>query len=225
MHVLRKLRNWILLGVILVAALTIWANATIEVKARPFIVSYSELTEPAQAAIVLGAAVYGKKTLSPILEDRVLTAIELYRASSVKKILVSGDNREVSYNEVVPVRNYLIARGVPEEDIFLDFAGFDTFDTMYRARHVFEVETAIVITQAFHLPRSVYTARAMGINAYGITADKHIYRDRQSYFIRERLANVKNFIEVSLGGRSKFLGEKIPITGDGRKTLPPGFQE
>src|SRR6185295_18531017 len=97
--------------------------------------------------------------------------IELYKAGTVSKILVSGDNSTVSHNEVNPVRDYLLASGIPDRDIFLDHAGFDTYSTMYRARDIFGVASILIATQSFHLPRAVFIARALGVDAYGVDAD------------------------------------------------------
>lgn len=137
------------------------------------IVSDEAELESAEAVMVLGAGVYQSGELTPVLEARVDRALAIYRAGLAEKILVSGDNstpsyNTPSYNEVVPVKVYLLAEGVPESDIFLDYAGFDTYDSMYRARDVFEVDTLIVVTQSFHLPRAVFIARALGLEVYGI---------------------------------------------------------
>ncbi len=177
---------------------------------------YDEIDDipQAQAALIPGAAVLSDGTLSPIFRDRVDMAIKLYEAEKVSKILVSGDNSTVSYNEVNPVRIYLIDRGIPDEDIFLDHAGFDTYSSMYRARDVFEVESVIVSTQSFHLPRSIMLARALGLEAYGANADVGNILPRN--YMRESLAKELAVFELVTRRVPKFLGETIPITGDGR---------
>ena len=141
-------------------------------------------------------------------------AIKLYEAKKVSKILVSGDNSTDSHNEVNPVRLYLISKGIPDEDIFLDHAGFDTYSTMYRARDIFGVSSTLVTTQSFHLPRAIFIARQLGIEAYGVNADvgHMLFRN----YVRETLANEKAFLNLILHRKPKYLGEKIPITGDGR---------
>ena len=163
----------------------------------------------AEVALIPGAAILKSGALSLIFLDRVDTAIALYEAGKVSKILVSGDNSTDSHNEVNPVRLYLIDKGIPEEDIFLDHAGFDTYSTMYRARDIFGVSSAIVSTQAFHLPRSVFIARRLGIEAYGVTADRGNILFRN--YVREALANEKAVLNLLFGRQPKFLGEKIPI--------------
>lgn len=202
---------------LIVLGLVLLSNWIVHLYARPHIVAEQAKLKPAQAAIILGAGVYQDGRLTPVLEGRVNTAIELYRAGLVKKILMSGDNGSRYYNEVSPVHNYLLEAGVPPEDIFLDYAGFDTYDTMYRARAVFGVESAIVVTQNFHLPRAVFIADAMDMEVQGYGADNGAPRSRYSF--RETLARVKAVFEVRLRRPPAYLGEQIPITGDGQNSV------
>ena len=168
----------------------------------------------AEVALIPGAAVLKDGALSPIFIDRVDMAIKLYEAKKVSKILVSGDNSTVIYNEVNPVRLYLISKGIPDQDIFLDHAGFDTYSTMYRARDIFGVSSALITTQSFHLPRAVFIARRLGIKAYGVNADVgHILFSNN---IREVFADEKAVLDLIFSRKPKYLGDKIPITGDGR---------
>ncbi len=130
----------------------------------------SQSLPPQDVAIVLGASV-GKKTgLSPILEGRARAALTLYQTGKVSKILISGDNRDPSYDEVTPVRARLIKDGVREQDIMLDPLGVDTYSSMHRAATEFNVSGAIIVTQRFHLPRAVFLARTQGVDAYGYAA-------------------------------------------------------
>lgn len=170
----------------------------------------------AQAVIIPGAAILANRDLSPVFRDRVNTALQLYSSGKVSKILVSGDNSTVEHNEVNPVRNYLLERGVPGEDIFLDHAGFDTYSTMYRAREIFRVESAIIATQEFHLPRAIFLARNLGMTAYGLKADNDSYSLRPRNYVREFFAKEKAALDIMTNRRPKYLGEQIPITGDGR---------
>ena len=177
---------------------------------------YNDTTEApnAEVALIPGAAVLEDGALSPIFIDRVDMAIKLYEAKKVSKILVSGDNSTVIYNEVNPVRLYLISKGIPDQDIFLDHAGFDTYSTMYRARDIFGVSSALITTQSFHLPRAVFIARRLGIKAYGVNADVgHILFSNN---IREVFADEKAVLDLIFSRKPKYLGDKIPITGDGR---------
>lgn len=177
-----------------------------------------EAAQPAQAILVLGAYVYPDGRPSDMVVDRLETAFALYQAGKAPKILISGDHGQVDYDEVNAMRRYLEGKGVPTEDIFMDHAGFDTYNSMYRARDIFQVESAIVVTQAFHLPRAVWLARRMGLEAQGVVADRHIYVSAEYYALREAAARVKAFGEVAVHAKPVFLGPTIPITGDGRAT-------
>ena len=168
----------------------------------------------AQVAIVLGAALATGGTPAPIFTDRMDVAIALYKAKKVSKILVSGDNSTLSHNEVNPARLYLIGEGVPDEDIFLDHAGFDTYSTFYRARTVFGVSSALITTQSFHLPRAVFIARGLGMEAYGVTSDVGAVLSRN--YVREVFADEKALLDLVFGRKPKYLGDAIPIAGDGR---------
>ncbi len=163
-----------------------------------------------QTALILGAAIHNDGTLSPIFQSRVDEAIELYQAKKVSKILASGDNSTVQHNEVNPVRNYLLAKGIPDSDIFLDHAGFDTYSTMYRARDIFQVSSMIIVTQSFHLPRAVFIARALGLEAYGVPADEGS-TPFKNYF-REIFADEKAVFDLVFHTKPKYLGDTIPIT-------------
>jgi SanA protein len=190
----------------------ILVNLYVRIFSRQYIYSNIEDVPDARVALVLGAAVYTNGVLTPVLHDRAVTALELYNQGKVTKILISGDNSQLSHNEVVPVSNFLIKAGVKEEDIFLDYAGFDTYDSMYRARDVFKVNSVIVITQRFHLPRSIYIARKLNLEAYGFSADKREYYLKNE--LREYGAVVKAFGNVVLDSKPRFLGEKVPIWND-----------
>jgi SanA protein len=172
-------------------------------------------------AVILGAVVDSTGRLSNALEDRVLTGLKLYQKGNAKKLLLSGDHGQVNYDEVNSMRQYLLKKGVPPQDLFMDHAGFRTYDSMYRARDIFQVHDAIIVTQKFHLARAVYTARALGIDAVGINADRRWYplSSRVKLHLREVLARVKAFLDLHVWkAKPKFLGDIIPITGDGRKT-------
>lgn len=161
--------------------------------------------------IVLGAGIRYDGTLSDILKDRADTAIELFQAGKIEKILVSGDNGTMEHNEVVPTQKYLISQGIPKNIIFLDYAGFDTYDSMYRAKHIFHVKSAIIITQNFHLARSVYLCQKMGIECVGTSADKHHYIKIAQFTMREWISRVKAVWEILIKAKPKFLGEIIDI--------------
>lgn len=173
----------------------------------------------AQAAIVLGARVFPDGRLCDMLADRVATAVDLYKSNRVEKLIMTGDHGREDYDEVNHMRLYAEKLGVPSEDIFMDHAGFNTYDSMYRAREVFLVDSAVVVTQAFHLPRAVYAARALGLEAVGVAADRHIYAGAEYYDLREIPARLKMLFKLHLlQSKPRFLGEAIPVQGDGRLT-------
>ncbi len=180
-------------------------------------------TDPAKVpfvytAIVPGALVMPSGKLSQITFDRAVSALELYQAGKVKRILVSGDHGTKSYDEVNTIRKFLLAHGVRKEDLFLDHAGFDTYSTMVRAQKVFCVKDAVIATQEFHLFRAVFIARMKGLEAYGFKADKRHYEHIRYYKFREIFANGKTIFEVMCNSKPRFLGEKIPVTGDSKKS-------
>jgi SanA protein len=175
---------------------------------------------PAQAALVLGAHVEPDGRPSAMLEDRVRAAAALYRDRRVAKVLVSGDHGTRGYDEVGAMRRRLLALGVPAQDIFEDHAGFDTWDSMVRAKEVFQVKTAVVVTQRFHLPRALWLARRAGLRADGLAADARSYGAiSHELQAREIVARVKAVGDVVTGAGPRFLGPRHPIAGDGRTTL------
>ncbi len=168
-----------------------------------------------EVALVLGASVrHGSP--SPILAERADTAIALYKAGKVSKILVTGDNGALTHDEVTPVRKYLLDAGVASADIFLDHAGFDTYSSMYRARDVFLVHSVTIVTQDFHLPRALWIARHLGLDAYGVVAEGG---EHSSYgYIREIPASIKSIFDVILNRQPKYLGPTFPVSGSGEET-------
>lgn len=166
----------------------------------------------AHTVIILGASVHSDGKLSPILQDRVDTGFRLYKNNKVKRFLLSGDNRSSDYDEVSAMRNYLINLGVPPAHIFTDPAGIDTYDSMYRSNAIFEVPSAIVVTQQFHLPRTLFIAKNLGLNYMGYPADSRQYQTETSLLRREKLANFKALYEVVANQIPEGMGKKIPIT-------------
>jgi len=159
-------------------------------------------------AIVFGAGISQSGQLSPMLRDRMDTAIALYRAGAVRKLLVSGDNRFVDYDEPGRMYDYAVARGIPAADVVRDFAGRRTYDTCYRAKAIFGVDQAILVTQRFHLPRAMYTCNALGLDAVGVAADIYLYRSEGYYRLREIPATVTAWWDVTIAHPLPVLGEK-----------------
>ena len=147
-------------------------------------------------AIVFGAAVFGSGRLSTVLRDRMDTAIHLYETGKVNKILVSGSKTTSGYNEPEAMMAYAIQHGVQPKDLELDFAGQRTYDTCYRAKHVFDIEQAFLVSQTFHLPRAIFICDRLGIKAYGISADKRTYRGARWYSFRETVATFVALADV-----------------------------
>jgi vancomycin permeability regulator SanA len=192
------------------------ARRVVEAEASPIVAAAAAPAAP--VAIVFGAGVRGDR-LSAVLFDRLETAVELYRAGKAAKLLVTGDHGRKSYDEPGAMAAFLEARGVRPEDIFLDHAGFDTYASLYRARAVFEVDRALLVSQDFHLPRALYYARRLGIEATGVRADRRPYQREGWYAVRELLASLKAVAVADVfRPRPRFLGPKIPISGDGRAT-------
>lgn len=175
----------------------------------------------ARVAIVFGAGLYRDGSPTPVLGDRVATAAELYFAGKVEKILMSGDNRFEYYNEPGSMRAYALSLGVPEDAIVLDYAGRRTYDTCYRARAIFGVTDAILVTQSFHLPRALITCSGLGLNAAGVSADRRVYYPASHGFwtLREIPATLVAFWEVWVTRPLPVLGNPEPIfshsNGDG----------
>lgn len=178
---------------------------------------FAPATPKMQVALVLGASVRTNGTLSVVLQERADAAIRLYNMHAVSKILVSGDNSGIAHNEVYPVGKYLVSHGIPVADIFLDYAGFDTYSSMYRAKNIFGVTSMVITTQRFHLPRALYIARALGIDAVGL--DASLSGDHYlTNALREIPATNKAIFDLSIGRIPQYLGPTFFVTGDGSAT-------
>lgn len=192
-------------------------NAAVILTAEKYIISEDQAAGlETDCVLVLGARVNSDGTLSHMLGDRMSTGVDLYENGAGKKILASGDHGRDSYDEVNNMKKYAVERGVDPDDVFLDHAGFSTYESMYRARDVFEVESAVVVTQRYHLYRAVYNARKLGIEAYGVAADKRTYGKPIYNFVRESLARCKDFFMCIFEPEPTYLGEAIPISGSAR---------
>jgi SanA protein len=166
-----------------------------------------------RVAIVFGAGLARNGGASPVLQDRVQTAADLYFAGRVEKLLMSGDNRFVDYNEPAVMRAAALALGVPDEAIVLDYAGRRTYDTCYRARAIFGLSEAVLVTQAFHLPRAIYECIRLGVDSVGVAADRNVYRKSVLLYWngRELLATVAALWDVNIGHPVPVLGDPEPI--------------
>ena len=185
---------------------------------RSSISSGSELPVEADCIMVLGCGVddYGNPKL--MLRDRLDCGVELYKAGASPKLLMSGDHGRVTYDEVNAMKSYATDRGISSSDVFMDHAGFSTYESMYRARDVFDVDSIIIVTQEYHLYRAVYNARRLGLDAYGVACDPREYYGQSWMDARELLARCKDYLYCIFRPEPTFLGEVIPISGDGNLT-------
>lgn len=188
----RRVRLWLALA--LLALPPIALIGFVALRTSPYRYTDVGAVPVEQVAIVFGAGVRPNGRLTPMLADRVSAAIELYQRDRVQKLLMTGDNSSISYDEVTAMKQFAVGRGVPAADITLDYAGFSTYESCFRARAIFGVERAVLVTQRFHLARAVYTCRALGVMAIGLgTPDWGVYRETllAQYTLREALATLK----------------------------------
>ena len=164
--------------------------------------------------LILGAGIWRNKP-SYMLEDRLLEGVNLYNRKIAQKIIVSGDHGRQEYNEVQVMKDFLIKKGIPSKDIFMDHAGFSSYDSIYRAKEIFKVNKLVIITQKYHLYRSLYIAKKLNLKAYGVKSDKRKYRKQIYRELREIVARNKDFFKCMLKPKPQFLGKEIPITGNG----------
>lgn len=209
------------LGIVLLLTLIITpviVNYYVKMVASRYILTPDEIHQ-ADAILVLGAYVRPDGSMSSMLADRINVGYRLYQAGKAPKILVSGDHGRVEYDEVNAMKSYLKKQGIPSQNIFMDHAGFSTYESMYRARDVFKVRKVIIVTQNYHLMRAVFIARELGLDAYGVNADLRTYANTKHYELREIAARNKDFFLCRVfKPQPTFLGEPIPVFGDGRAT-------
>ncbi len=177
----------------------------------------SEL-EDIDCILVLGCLVRSDGTPSDMLADRLQTGIELYFSGNGTKLLMSGDHGQAEYDEVNAMKNFALSLGVPSDDIFMDHAGFSTYESIYRAKEIFGADKIVVITQGYHLNRALYIAERLGIEAFGVSADIRSYRGQTVRDIREVLARSKDFVYTVFKPYPTYLGEPISLAGDGNVT-------
>lgn len=194
----------ILIFIFLVILISI--NFIVVFSTRKQIMSSDDELDDVSCVLVLGAGIRGDKP-SPMLEDRLKTAIKLYNKSISKTILVSGDHQYDSYDEVSVMKNYLIENGIPESDILVDDYGISTYDSIYRLVHIYNVSRVAIVSQEYHLYRSIYIANRMDYNVYGVKADGRRYYDQMKRDVREFLARIKDFFKVIINPQSKYLGK------------------
>lgn len=202
--------------ILISAALTV-TNIYIISKTNDYIVTANEALaiEDVDCILILGCFVKPDGSPSNMLYDRLDVGTTLYLNDAAPKLLMSGDHGQHQYDEVNNMKQFALDRDIPSEDIFMDHAGFSTYDSMYRARDIFGCDKIIIVTQEYHLYRALYVARSLGIEAYGVSADSREYVGQWTRDIREVAARTKDFFMVVFNAQPVVLGESIPITGDG----------
>lgn len=175
-------------------------------------------TKNVDCILVLGASVYSNNTPSPMLEDRLIKSLELYNEGVSKRILMSGDHREDDYNEVGVMKHYAVVNGALSSDVFMDHYGINTYESLYRAKHIYKVKKMVIVTQEYHLYRALYIADKLGLEAYGVAADVIIYNGQEKRDIREFFARIKAFFTTSIKAEKIPTEKEIPITGNGDDT-------
>ncbi len=207
------------LAVILLAAV-LGINGYVVQSTKGQILSAEEAgqIEDVDCILVLGCRVYEDGSPSHMLEDRLKRGISLYEADAAPKLLMSGDHGTAQYDEVNAMKQYALAAGIASQDVFMDHAGFSTYESLYRLKAVFGGRRVIIVTQQYHLYRALYIANALGLEAYGVSADYRSYAGQAYRQVREILARNKDFWTAVLQPMPTFLGECIPISGDGDVT-------
>lgn len=165
--------------------------------------------------LVFWASVLKNETPSSILKDRIQVAFEAYKKWKINKIIVSGDNSKIHYNEPNVMKNYLINLWVKSQDIYPDYAWFDTYDSLYRARDLFKVKKIVLFTQDFHLKRAMYISKRLWLETYGVETNLQKYNWENYYSFREIFARIKAFLEVEiLKSKPKYLWDTIKVVSD-----------
>lgn len=202
--------------IVAVAVIIVGINFFVILSGGHYLLDSDEASDAtADCILVLGCGVNPDGTPSKLLQDRLDKAIDLYWNGAADKLLLSGDNGTVEYNEVKAMKNYVVKAGVPSADIFLDHAGFSTYESMYRAKKIFGVDSAIVVTQEYHEYRALYIGHALGIDVRGVAAANKHYKGQPSREIREFLAREKAFVDCIRKPEPTYLGNKIDMSGSG----------
>lgn len=206
--------------VILGAAAVPLVNGRVKSAGRDRILTVEQAVEldDVDCIIVLGCQVKDDGSLSYMLRDRLIRSLEVYKAGAAPKILMSGDHGRKDYDEVGAMKQYAIDKGVPSENLFMDHAGFSTYETIYRAKEVFKADKVIIVTQEYHLYRALYIAEQLGVEAYGVSSDLNTYAGQSNRDLREVLARCKDWVKCIFKPKPTYLGEAIPVSGNGDLT-------
>ena len=191
-------------------------NGTVKMQGK-YIISPEEAykLKDMDCILVLGCGVKDNGVPSDMLRDRLIRSIDLYKNNAAPKLLMSGDHGKTDYNEVGTMKNFAIDSGINSEDIFMDHAGFSTYESIYRAKEIFGAEKIIIVSQEYHLYRALHIAECFGLEAYGVAADYHTYGGQAYREVREILARAKDFVTSLFKPEPTYLGEFISIKGNG----------
>lgn len=216
---MKKVTMILAIIVVILALIILTINLYVKKTTKKQIINNSDYTklENIDCIIVLGAGIWGDKP-SPMLEDRLLEGINLYNNNVSNKIIMSGDHGREEYDEVNIMKNYAIEKGVPSENIFMDHAGFSTYESIYRAKEIFKAKKVVIVTQKYHLYRALYIANQLGLEAYGVGSDPRKYVGATYRELREILARDKDFIKCIFKPEPTYLGETIPVSSNGNAT-------
>ena len=212
---------FVVLGIVLLIGIAAVSLSVYMVKATEkniFTADTFKNDEKADCILILGAGVKDGKP-KPMLRDRLLTGIELYKSGAAEKIIMSGDHGRADYDEVNVMRAFALEQGVSAEDIFLDHAGFSTYDSVYRAKNIFGAESIITVSQKYHLYRALYISEKLDVKAAGVSANLNTYGGQLKRDIREIIARDKDFFKCIVKPEAEIMGDKIPLDGDGSITL------
>jgi len=215
----KKLLIRLLLLILISILSVVFINAYVKSSVNDKIITIDEASSlDADCILVLGGGVWNNEKTSSMLEDRILQGIELYENGASNRLLMSGDHGRKEYDEVNVMKQFAIDRNIVSEHIFMDHAGFSTYESLYRARDIFEADKIIIVTQKYHLYRALYIAEKLGIEAYGVASDPRKYANQQNRDLREILARVKDFFYVIVKPEPTYLGETISVSGNGDLT-------
>ena len=213
---MKKVLKYGIIVIIVIAIIILGINIYVRLSTKNQIIEedeYSNLSD-IDCIIILGAGIWGDKP-SPMLEDRLLEGIKLYQNGVSDKIIMSGDHGRKEYDEVNIMKDYAIEKGIPSESIFMDHAGLSTYESIYRAKEIFQAKKVVIVTQKYHLYRALYIANKLGLEAYGVGADPRQYVGAFNREVREILARDKDFIKCIFKPEPTYLGDTIPVSGNG----------
>ena len=213
---MKKVLKYVIITIVMIGIIVLAINLYVRISTKNKIINeneYSNLSD-VDCIIILGAGIWGDKP-SPMLEDRLLEGIKLYQNGVSDKIIMSGDHGRKEYDEVNIMKDYAIEKGIPSENIFMDHAGFSTYESIYRAKDIFQAKKVVIVTQKYHLYRALYIANKLGLEAYGVGADPRQYVGAFNREVREILARDKDFIKCIFKPEPTYLGDTIPVSENG----------